>query len=158
MSKDHPSKYNFVGPTDRGFNPKAASQASWSPPRSRPKIEGPLINSKEFNRHPDSYFVVYDILNISLKVITTNTPYRPYGNLNYKHMSPRTKAKVKWTRHTQLFLRICELLAAIGMLFCVICIKGTDSSTGWIIRVPVSVEITQKNGIHFHCLNVQILY
>lgn len=58
-------------------------------------------------------------------------------------MSPRTKSKVKWTRYTQLFLRICELLAAAGMLFCVICIKGTDASTGWIIRVPVSESKTE---------------
>ena len=63
---------------------------------------------------------------------------RPYGNLNWKPMSPKTKAKVKWTRYVLLFLRICELVAALGILFCVICIKKTDASTGWIIRVPVS--------------------
>lgn len=56
---DHPSKYTFVNPTDKGFNPKAVSQASLVPPVQRPKHDGPLINAKEFNRHPDSYFVVY---------------------------------------------------------------------------------------------------
>ncbi|KAK3176520.1 hypothetical protein OEA41_007843 [Lepraria neglecta] len=105
---DHPSKYSFVGPTEKGFNPKAATQASWSPTRAKAKPDGPLINSKEFNRHPDSYFVV------------------PYGNLDSKPMSPRTKSKVKWTRLAQLFLRICELLGAAGMLFCGICLKGVD--------------------------------
>ena len=55
---DPPSRYSFVGPNEKGFNPKAVSQASLSPPRSRPKQDGPLINAKEFNRHPDSYFVV----------------------------------------------------------------------------------------------------
>ncbi len=56
---DHPSKYSFTGPTEKAFNPKAASHASWSSlPKPRPKSEGPLIDSKEFNRHPDSYFVV----------------------------------------------------------------------------------------------------
>lgn len=62
---------------------------------------------------------------------------RPYGNLNWKPMSPRTRKKVKYTRTVQLLLRICQLLGALGLLFCVICIKGTKGSTGWIIRVPV---------------------
>ena len=60
LNKDHPSKYSFIGPTEKGFNPRAATEASWSPPWPKPNIEGPLINAKEFNRHPDSYFVVYD--------------------------------------------------------------------------------------------------
>lgn len=53
-------------------------------------------------------------------------------------MSPRTKTKVKYVRWVQLFFRICALLAAMGMLVCVICIKGTNANEGWIIRVPVS--------------------
>lgn len=129
---DHPSKYSFVGPSEGGFNPKAATQGSWSPPRARPIPDGPLIKSKEFNRHPDSYFVV------------------PYGQLEWKSMSPRTKSKVKWTRLTQLFLRICELLGAVGMLFCVICIKGTDATTGWIIRVPPSIAILHTVYAIYH--------
>lgn len=116
---DHPTKYSFVGPADRGFHPKAATEASWTPRQPRPQHAGPLIDSTQFNRHPDSYFVV------------------PYGNLNAKPMSKRTKSKVKWTRVTQLLLRICALLGALGMLLCVICIRGTESITGWIIRVPV---------------------
>jgi hypothetical protein len=48
---DPPNRYSFSGPTERGFNPKAATQASWSPPASRAKPDGPLIN---FNQHPDS--------------------------------------------------------------------------------------------------------
>jgi hypothetical protein len=48
---DHPSRYSFSGPTEKGFNPKAATQASWSPPREKPKQDGPLLN---FNKHPDS--------------------------------------------------------------------------------------------------------
>ena len=54
-------------------------------------------------------------------------------------MSPQTKTKVKYVRWVQLFLRICALLAAMGMLVCVICIKGTNVSEGWIIRVPVCI-------------------
>lgn len=55
---DPPSRYSFTGPTEKGFNPKAASQASLLPPRPRPKQEGPLIDTRELNRHPDSYFIV----------------------------------------------------------------------------------------------------
>ncbi|MCJ1386704.1 hypothetical protein MMC17_009830 [Xylographa soralifera] len=55
---DHPSRYSFTGPTEKGFNPKAASQASWAPRPTPQKPDGPLINSKELNRHPDSYFIV----------------------------------------------------------------------------------------------------
>ena len=62
----------------------------------------------------------------------------PYGNLNWKPMSPRTKVRVQWIRWIQLFLRIGALLGAMGMLFCVICIKGTPNTVGWIIRVAVS--------------------
>lgn len=56
---DHPSKYTFGAPSERGYNPRAATQVSWAPkaPKSRPN--GPLINAKDFERHPDSYFVVY---------------------------------------------------------------------------------------------------
>ena len=52
---DPPSKYTFAGVSDRGFNPKAVSQAAWAPKPPKPKPDGPLINSREFNRHPDSY-------------------------------------------------------------------------------------------------------
>lgn len=54
-------------------------------------------------------------------------------------MSPRTKSRVKYTRIIQLVLRVCELVGAVGLLFCVICVKGTDATTGWIIRVPVCI-------------------
>lgn len=48
---DPPSRWNFEGPTDKGFNPKAVTQASWTPKQSVEKKTGPLVN---FNRHPDS--------------------------------------------------------------------------------------------------------
>ncbi|KAL9600062.1 MAG: hypothetical protein Q9219_003432 [cf. Caloplaca sp. 3 TL-2023] len=132
---DHPAKYSFAGPTDKAWDPKAVSRASWAaslPSPPKPKQEGPLIDAKEFNRHPDSYFVV------------------PYGNLNWKPMSPRTRKKVKYTRHAQLCLRICELLGALGLLFCVISIKGTQGSTGWIIRVPPGVAILHTIYAIYH--------
>jgi len=46
-----PSQYSFNGPTHRGFNPKAATQASWTPAAPKVKKDGPLV---EVNRHPDS--------------------------------------------------------------------------------------------------------
>ncbi|KAL8825879.1 MAG: hypothetical protein Q9170_007619 [Blastenia crenularia] len=132
---DRPSEYSFSGPSDKAWDPKAVSRASWvaslpSPPK--PKQEGPLIDAREFNRHPDSYLVV------------------PYGNLNWKPMSPRTRKKVTYVRHAQLFLRICQLLGALGLLFCVICIKGTQGSTGWIIRVPAGIAILHTIYAVYH--------
>ncbi|KAI4288420.1 MAG: hypothetical protein L6R35_002317 [Caloplaca aegaea] len=59
---DHPAKYSFTGPTDKAWDPKAVSRASYAaslPQPPRPKQQGPLIDAKEFNRHPDSYFVVH---------------------------------------------------------------------------------------------------
>lgn len=44
----------------------------------------------------------------------------------------------------QLFFRICSLIVAMGMLVCVICIKGTNDTEGWIIRVPVSFTTPEK--------------
>ncbi|CAD6593866.1 MAG: hypothetical protein ASARMPREDX12_007747 [Alectoria sarmentosa] len=105
---DHPSKFSFSGPTQLpAFNPKAATHASLSLPTPTSKPDGPLINAKEYNRHPDSYYVA------------------PYGNLDWKPMGPHTKSSVKWTRITQLVLRICELIGAVG----------------WIIRVPPGVAV-----------------
>ncbi|KAL8906608.1 MAG: hypothetical protein Q9207_001932 [Kuettlingeria erythrocarpa] len=132
---DHPSRYSFTGPTDKAWDPKAVTRASLAasiPSPPRPKQEGPLIDAKDFNRHPDSYFVV------------------PYGNLNWKPMSPRTKKKVQYVRHAQLFLRICELLAGLGLLFCIICIKGTEGTVGWIIRVPAGVAILHTIYAIYH--------
>ncbi len=49
---DRPNAWNFAGPTDRSFNPKAATQASWTPKTpTTPKKDGPLV---DFNKHPDS--------------------------------------------------------------------------------------------------------
>ena len=52
---DHPSRFSINGPTDKPFNPKAATHASWTPAQQKPKQDGPLI---DFNKHPDS--VGYD--------------------------------------------------------------------------------------------------
>ena len=55
-------------------------------------------------------------------------------------MSPRTKVKVKYARWIQLLFRLLALIGAVGMLFCVICIKETQGTEGWIIRIPVKLS------------------
>ena len=100
------------------FNPKAVSHASLQAPLPRPKQEGPLV---DFNTHPDSYLI------------------QPYGNVQAKSMSPRTKNRVKWTRWVQLGLRVLELVGAVGALVGAICIRGIDGTDGWIIRIAVRI-------------------
>ncbi|KAI9816180.1 MAG: hypothetical protein M1827_001781 [Pycnora praestabilis] len=122
---DRPSQPSFSSPYGN-FNPKAVSQASLAPsrPRSTQKQDGPLVS---FNKHPDSYLIL------------------PYGNIDAKPMSRRTRKKVKYIRWLQLFLRCSALLGAVGLLVCVICVKGVQDSVGWIIRVAPGVAI-------LHCI------
>lgn len=58
-------------------------------------------------------------------------------------MSPYTKTKVSWIRWTQLTLRICALLGAIGMLICVICLKSMDDTLAWIVRITVWMKLSR---------------
>lgn len=110
---DPPSRNGYA---QAHFNPRAYSQASLQPAQPRPKQEGPLV---DFNKHPDSYLIL------------------PYGNINAKPMSPRTRKTVKYTRQTQLALRCLELVGAVGLLVCVICVRKIEESLGWTLRVPV---------------------
>ncbi|MCJ1408576.1 hypothetical protein MMC19_002651 [Ptychographa xylographoides] len=133
---DHPSRYSFTGPTEKGFNPKAASESSWTPRAPKLKPDGPLINAKELNRHPDSYFIV------------------PYGQLDWKPLNSGTKSRVAWTRWIQLVLRVCALLGAAGLLVCVICIKGVDNTTGWIIRIAPGIAILHTVYAIYHLVRL----
>lgn len=119
---DRPQSWNFGAPTasSHGFNPKAATQASWVPRTPKPTSSGPLV---DFNKHPDSYLVV------------------PYGNLNAQSMHPNTKKRVVRARSALLALRWLALLGAMGLLFCVIAINKTTTTVGWIIRVAPAVAI-----------------
>ncbi|KAF2194276.1 hypothetical protein K469DRAFT_744916 [Zopfia rhizophila CBS 207.26] len=99
------------------FNPKAVTMASRMPPLPpKPKQEGPLIN---FNKHPDSYLVL------------------PYGNTNAKSIGSKIGVLIKVARWIQLFLRVLNLLGAIGMLLCGIFIRGAQAMEGYIMRIPV---------------------
>ena len=119
---EKPSSYTFSGATNQSFNPTAATQASRAAKQPKPKQDGPLIDAKELNRHPDSYFVV------------------PYGNLDWKPMNRHTKTIVKWVRVFLLILRICAFLGTAGLLVCVICVKPVGDTLDWIIRIPVSIS------------------
>ncbi|EER25364.1 hypothetical protein CPC735_064640 [Coccidioides posadasii C735 delta SOWgp] len=116
---DPPSRQTPVSPT-KPFNPKAHTQASWAPREPKAKKNGPLVN---FNQHPDSFGLIAG------------------GRGNIKLMSPRTKQRVKYARWSQLALRVLTLIGALGILFCVICIKGTTLTLAWMIRVPPCVTI-----------------
>lgn len=61
-----------------------------------------------------------------------------YRSMNYVSMGPRTKSGIKWLRRLQLFLRILELNAAIGLLTLMILITNVDVLQGWVIRITVS--------------------
>ncbi|KAL8830533.1 MAG: hypothetical protein Q9191_001380 [Dirinaria sp. TL-2023a] len=65
-------------------------------------------------------------------------------------MSPRTKVYVKNVRLVQLALRICALLGAMGMLFCVICIKKTESTVGWVLRVAPAIATVHTVYAVYH--------
>ncbi|KIW94860.1 uncharacterized protein Z519_04838 [Cladophialophora bantiana CBS 173.52] len=126
---DRPSTYTFGSPTDRAFNPKAATHASWTPKPQKPKQDGPLV---DFNKHPDSYIVL------------------PYGNLNAKSMPPNTHKKIVRVRYVQLFLRVCALIGALGALFCVIAINKTTATVGWIIRCAPAIALLHTLYAVFH--------
>lgn len=85
---------------------------------------------------------------------STDVSQSPYGNLEWKPMSPRTKSKVQNTRRVQLLLRLCALLGALGMLFCVICIKNTTSTVGWVIRIPVGLSIVKVSKSNADIMSV----
>ena len=76
--------------------------------------------------------------------------FRPYGNLNWKPMSPKTRKKVTWVRRFQLLLRMCALLGAIGMLVCVIAIKNVNGNIAWILRIPPAVAIVHTIYAIYH--------
>ncbi|KKK23947.1 hypothetical protein P175DRAFT_0503054 [Aspergillus ochraceoroseus IBT 24754] len=124
-----PEAYRFKGPTDRPFNPKAVTKASWTRPVPKPKPDGPLIN---FNRHPDSYSNI------------------PDGKSRWTPMGPRTRTKVFWGRKIQLGLRVLALLGALGSLFCAIVIKNVPSRIIWIVRAGPSVAILHTIYAIYH--------
>ncbi|KAJ5375811.1 hypothetical protein N7517_007817 [Penicillium concentricum] len=116
---ERPSAYSFKGPTDRDFNPRAATEASWARPAVKPKQKGPLV---ELNRHPDTW-----------GFFNTASSFTP--------MSYKTKDRVKYARTSQLGLRVLTLLGALGSLFCSIVIKGAATTVIWIIRAGPIVAI-----------------
>lgn len=54
-------------------------------------------------------------------------------------MNPSVKKWIKWMRIAQLVLRSLEVIAACGLLVMMILISGVDVTTGWIMRIVVSL-------------------
>jgi hypothetical protein len=65
-------------------------------------------------------------------------------------MSQNTASKIKYSRRVQLALRILALLGTLGILFCVIAIKGTSGSLGWIIRIAPGVGLLHTLYAVYH--------
>lgn len=131
---DPPSHYSFDAASNRSFNPRTASQASFAPSVQKKVQDGPLIN---FNRHPDSV----SFPSVATMTVLANTSQYlivDYSQKDVKPMSPKTKPRIKRLRGVQLALRLLELIGTLGMLFAVITIKNTSSSVAWILRVAVS--------------------
>lgn len=62
-------------------------------------------------------------------------------------MRGSTKTWIKWLRVVQLVLRILELVGALGLLVIMILLRGMEASTGWIMRVAVSLLVSFNNDI-----------
>ncbi|KAI5466546.1 hypothetical protein BGZ63DRAFT_368838 [Mariannaea sp. PMI_226] len=106
------------------FDPKAVTRASWEPQKPKVQPNGPLVS---FNRHPDAHMVLNHRSN------------------NYSSLSPHLKSWIKWLRRFQLFLRLLELIASVGLLTLMILITKVETVTGWIMRITPGVVI-------LHCL------
>jgi hypothetical protein len=73
----------------------------------------------------------------------------PYGDLHAKPMHPNTAKRIDRARKSQLLLRFCGLIGALGALFCVIAINKTSSTVGWVIRVAPAITILHTvYGLH----------
>jgi hypothetical protein len=126
---DAPSRNSAFPYND--FNPRAATQAHYQAEidraersRMRQLQEGkPLIN---FNAHPDSFMVVQ--------------AQQP----DHEDMPPNTKRNIVWARWFQLFMRVVQEIAALGILVCVICLKMKNDGPGWMIRI--AVRLAFQNG------------
>lgn len=121
--------YLYDTPTnDYTFNPKAVTMASRMPPATpKQKQDGPLI---DFNKHPDSYLIL------------------PYGQTDAKPMNIKVKTWIKIARGFQLFLRICTLLGAVGVLLCGIFIRGALDTEGYIMRIPVRIRPSHQQVLY----------
>ncbi|TKA81989.1 hypothetical protein B0A49_00484, partial [Cryomyces minteri] len=130
---DAPSRSSTHDPY-YSFNPKAVSQASVSPPPKSPlrmQQQGPLL---DFNRHPDSYTII------------------PYGATDVQPMSPNTRKRVVTARWVQLSFRVLQLLATLGLLFCVICIRGAQDGDGWLLRIPPAMDALSSLYALYHLI------
>lgn len=129
MGNDMPYMYNYAQQSGSTFefNPRAYTQSinyaasmQSEARRSRQQQKGPLV---EINRHPDSWMIVAST--------TNNTT-----------VSPRVKEGILVTRWVQFSLRLLQLLVAVGIFVCTVCIRGTQDAATYLLRIPVSMITT----------------
>ncbi|GAB7337229.1 hypothetical protein MBLNU457_g2605t1 [Dothideomycetes sp. NU457] len=128
MGNDMPYMYNYAQQSGSTFefNPRAytqsinyAASAQSEARRSRQLQKGPLV---EINRHPDSWMVVAS---------TTNTAT----------VSPHVKEGILVTRWVQFSLRLLQLLVAVGIFVCTVCIRGTQDAATYLLRIPPAYDV-----------------
>lgn len=138
---DRPLTASFSAPSDRGYTPFSSKVAT---------PDGPLLKAHELKQQSDSYFVVYGRLSVRFHCPMLTPLYSPYKPHEWKPMSKSTKPKIKWLRIMLLNVRICSLLGALGLLFCIICIRPTNLSVDWIIRAVPGVGVLQSGYAVYH--------
>ncbi|OIW28476.1 hypothetical protein CONLIGDRAFT_378370 [Coniochaeta ligniaria NRRL 30616] len=111
------------------FDPKAVTRASFQAKRPRPKPDGPLVS---INRHPDAHEA---------------PKQRP---IYWKPMSGTTKWWIKAMRVIQLFLRVLELIAAIGVFVMFILMTNTGDLVAWVMRITTVVVMLHCVYAIFH--------
>jgi len=125
MGNDMPYLYNpsHQSGSTFEFNPRAYTQSvnyaasmQSEARRSRQQQKGPLV---ELNRHPDSWMIVA-------------------SSTNNSTVSPHVKNGILVSRWIQFSLRLVQLITALGIFVCTVCIRGTQGAATYIIRIPVS--------------------
>lgn len=113
---DPPSRSQTVD-----FEPKLVTRASYisvaDSTLEQPQEENSFVNEIE---HTDNYA----------------TPYFPP---TVKPLPRGTRKSIMVMRWMQFTLRILQLMGALGLITCVVTIRGTSDSQGWILRIPVSL-------------------
>ncbi|KAI5844842.1 hypothetical protein BZA05DRAFT_408657 [Tricharina praecox] len=114
-------------PTAR-FNPKAVTQAFQAARNAAPKPaqHGPFIN-----------------------LDASNSTLLPRPALR-EGACPVSKKLITIARYVSIFLRLLQLLGAMGLLVCLLFIREIEFATGWICRVPPAVAVVHLIYALYH--------
>jgi len=113
-------------PTAR-FNPKAVTQAFEAARDATPKPpqHGPFID------------------------LDSNSALLPRPSLR-DGACPVSKTMITVSRYLSIFLRLLQLLGAMGLLVCLLFIREIEFATGWICRAPPAVAIVHLVYAIYH--------